>query len=271
MSDFALLTIFRKKQITNHKSQIANIMDTELQLLVEKVKSYSWYPPEIRPLYGDSNDTLFFPAGPGMYSKEEGRLSEKAVMIIGDRYSPNLNVLKVHGVRQDHSRSTHAWNELLDLLIQAGIDPLDCFFTNYLLGIRSRIPNSASRIPHPISRMSLPSSYFRDHCRDIFRLTLELQRPRLILVLGLKAASFLSRLHPQILVWQNIKTYNNVDDEYSSIIRDVPLVSTQVTTLVLLLHPVRRKTHISSRKNGNSSGNSAETRLLRTVVASCKL
>jgi hypothetical protein len=252
-------------------------MPTELQLLINKVKSYTWYPPDIEPLYGDSTETLFFPAGPGMYYQEEGSLSNKAVMIACDQYSPQLNVLKLHGVRQDSFRTTPGWNELLNTLMEGGIDPLECFFTNYRLGERKssgtecRMPDTRCRISQPLSHTTLSSTYFRDHCRDIFRFTLEIQRPRLILVLGLRAASLVSRIHPMLAAWQNIKTYRNVDNAYLSIIRDVPLVSNQVTTLVLLVHPVGRKTHINTRKNGNSTGETAENSLLRTVVASCKL
>jgi len=256
-------------------------MATELQLLVDKVKSYTWYPPDIRPLCGDSTESLFFPAGPGMYDREEGRLSNKKVMVVCDQYSPQLNVLKLHGVRQDTVRTTHGWSELLKTLIQGGIDPLECFFTNYLLGVReSKVPRSI--MPDVTARRSprreglnpgdpIPLSYFRNHCRDIFQFTIELQRPRLILVLGLRAASLLSRLHPKLAIWQNLKTYRNVDNYYQSIVRDLPLASNQLTTLVLLVHPVGKKTHISTRKNGKSTGEAAEIKLLRTVVANCKL
>jgi hypothetical protein len=248
-------------QAFSNETPITNAMPTELQLLIDRVKAYEWYPPDIRPLYGDSTETLFFPAGPGMYYPEEGKLSNKAVMVTCDRYTTQLNFLKLHGVRQDRTRSASAWNELLTTLLEGGIDPLDCFFTNFLLGVRRSSGTS----------IRLSSPYFLDYCRDIFQFTLELQRPRIILVFGLKAASFLSRLHPMLAAWQNITIYHDVDDRYQSIIRDVPLVQNQLTTLVLLVHPVGRKTHISTRKNGNSSGEAAENSLLRTVVASCKL
>jgi len=250
-------------------------MPTELHILIDKVKAWSFYPPDIRPLYGDSNETIFFPAGPGMYHKEEGKLSDKPIMVICNRYTPQLNFLRLHGVRQDWERTTIAWSEVLNTLTQAGIDPLDCFFTNCHLGVRqtaeSRRRNQDAGSWMLDAGYSIPSSYFRDHCRDILRFTVELQHPRLILVLGLRAASFISRLHPMLLAWQNIQTYHAVDKRYQSIIRDVPLLPGQLTTIVLLLHPVRRKTHISTRKDGRAIGYDAENRLLRTVVASCKL
>jgi len=230
-------------------------MATELEMLFDEINKFDYYPANIKRISGDIPESIFFPGGQGIFSKVPGSISDKEIMVVGDQFNYNLNMNKAHGLKKNRLKISPAWSNLLLLCIYGNIDPEKCFFTNTLLGVA--IPNKTGKKPSEYTR-----NYFTEHCKKIFQKELEIQKPKLILVLGLKAARFLSIFHHDLQEWSNIRSLSKVDQQGLTIIRNVPLTETSTTTLVLLTHPIGRHANIASRKFGKYSGNKAEIEML---------
>lgn len=233
-------------------------MKTELQTLFNEINKFSRYPQGIERISGNMPGNIFFPGGPGIYNHEDGKISNRKIMVVGPMFDINLNFNKLHGARDQKIRISPGFSNLLLLLIKGGIDPLDCFFTNVIPGVRK--PGVQKR-----KSSAFWKRYFMDYCRMLFRMELEIQRPKLMLVLGIKTAGFLSSFHPKLIEWSNLRTIKQADEQYYSVMENVPFTLNSSTTLVLLVHPVGRHANIGPRHFGKYRGDNAEVRMLSSV------
>ena len=233
-------------------------MPTELESLFNEINKFEFYPSNIQRISGDISGNIFFPGGHGIFKKETGKISDKEIMVIGDQFTHNLDFNKAHGLKKDRMRISPGWSNFLLLCIKGNIDPEKCFFTNTLLGMV--IPKYTGQKPSDYTK-----NYFTEYCRSILRKELEIQKPKLIIVLGLKAARFLSIFHPDMQEWANINSISKADQQGYSIIKNVPLTESSKSTLALIAHPVGRHVHIAGRKFGKFSGNKAEVEMLLSL------
>jgi hypothetical protein len=236
-------------------------MPSDLQILFSEISKFNNYPAGIERICGDIPGNIFFPGGPGIFNAGDGIISDKQIMVVGLQFSTNLNFNKPHGWQAQRLRITPPWHILLLLLITGGIDPEQCFFTNVILGTTLR-PKSGIRKRKKRKSIANTKKYFMEHCRSVFRLELEIQQPKVILVLGIKAAKFLSYFHPKLNEWSVIRTIKEADHQYLSVMESVPLTENSATTLVLLVNPVGRYANIARRRFGKLSGNEAEVRMI---------
>jgi hypothetical protein len=233
-------------------------MSAELQLLFGAIRQFDRYPSNIKRICGNEQGNIFFPGGKGIFDEETERISDKEIMITGYQFDRCLDYLQTPGIDQQISRTNTAWANLMLLLCKGGVDPGHCFFTNAVLGVQDQ--NGSANKPSPVTKR-----YFLEHCRSVFRMELEIQKPRMIIVLGLRAARFLSLLHPKLEGWATLGNFTEADRKMLAVMEKIPLTATSEPTLVLLVHPAGRQGNIRHRKYGSFTGDNAEIRLLSFV------
>jgi uracil-DNA glycosylase len=228
-------------------------MTTELSFLFERINNFDSYPAGVRRICGDEPGNLFFPGGSGILNTERGMISSKKFMIAGYQFDTRLNYLKAHGLKKNRLKTSTAWANLLLLLVKGGIDPEHCFFTNAMLGAlyEGEESNRSSAFARKV---------FREYCRSLFRMELEIQKPQVIVVLGLKAARSLSTLHPKLEGWKTLENYTIADQD--NLIENVPLTGSFASTFVLLTHPAGRRVNYISNEFDNFSLDNKRIRML---------
>jgi len=233
-------------------------MNTELRFLFEAIARFDRYPAGIQKICGNEQGNIFFPGGQGIFDPEQGKISDKEIMIAGYQFDRRMDFLKMHEKDQTKSRINPAWANLLLLLFKGGIDPRHCFFTNVIPGVV--VHNKIRKKSSPVTKR-----YFIEFSRSLFRLEVGIQKPEVILVLGLRAARFLSLLHPKLEGWATLQNFGQADLKMLAIIERVPITDTSEPTLVLLVHPDGRQRNIRRRKFRGFTGDNAEIRMLSDV------
>ncbi|MCX6246152.1 MAG: hypothetical protein NTW10_00325 [Bacteroidetes bacterium] len=242
-------------------------MTSELEILFSEIRKFNAYPAGIERICGDVPGNIFFPGGPGIFNAENGMISNREIMVVGPQFDSNLNFNKLHGWQEHWLRMTPPWHTLLLLLVNGGVDPERCFFTNVILGTKLR-PESGIRNRKKRKFDVNTKKYFMEHCRSLFRLELEIQKPKVILVLGVVAAKFLCSFHPRLYEWSVIRTIKEADQQVLSVMESVPLTENSSPTLVLLVNPVGRHANIARRRFGEYRGNEAEVKMIVSAVSS---
>ena len=232
-------------------------MSTDLQMLFDEINSFDYYPANVDPICGNRTGNIFFPGGTGLIKPGDSSISNKNIMIVSDQFNTTLDFNKFHGLKKQRVKITPAYLNLLEFMIKANIDAEKAFFTNTLLGIE--IKTTGKKSSTYINR------YFVDYCKHVFRMELEIQKPKLVIVFGLKAAKFLSTFHPKLEAWSTIKSFKEVDEKKLSIMKNIPLVSGSTSTIALLVHPAVRQANIAGRKFGKFSGNKAEIEMMLSL------
>jgi hypothetical protein len=157
------------------------------------------------------------------------------------------------------------WSNLVKLLRAAGIAPERCFFTNLYMGLRV---GTATTGPFP----GATDAGFVAHCQGFLVEQLRVQRPALILTLGVHVPPVLGALSPELAPWVAGKGLRHLDT--------VGPVRTGVTftgvaeyraTVVALIHPSLRHASLRHRRYGTSNGAEAELCMLRDGLAAARV
>lgn len=233
---------------------------TEIQILFKETDRINSYPSEMIRVSGEIQCPSFFPGGKGLIDPEDSIVSDKNVMVLGQ----DFDTLKNYEYLVEHSREdirTNAtWRNLLDFLKEVNIKPDDCFFSNAIMGVRNS-DNSTGKSP----AFRYPG--FIHDCKKLFLFQLELQKPKLILVLGIQVARFLHELSLDLIDWGKVKTIKEVDELGKQVIAATFLNGIS-SKIVLLTHPSYRNVNVLKRTFHNHNGNQAEKEMVITALKS---
>src|SRR5207249_1752425 len=186
----------------------------------------------------------FFPGGAGLSEVIPGQplpqFPTGGVMILGHNY------YSVEGFREqlelgkaDDQYPTA--RNLFRILADAGIPKPDCFFTNFFMGLTTG-PNTGT---FPGAR----DPGFVESCRQFLRFQLQVQRPRLVLVLGPQVPRFLAPLSPVLKSWQRYRSFRELDENGLSLITDIQVSGVDSTfTVAILTHPSLRGPNVRHRR-----------------------
>lgn len=125
----------------------------------------------------------FFPICNGTEDGSDD-LSKLKVMIVGQDFGKvkdHANAVK----GGEDVKKVSTWKQLLPVLEKLGIDKRECFFTNYLIGVRDATTNIG---PSP----GLWDEVYLEGCKNYFETQVEIINPELIIFLG-KVAYYLSK------------------------------------------------------------------------------
>lgn len=220
------------------------------------------YPEGVVPVPALIPGLAFFPGGRGVYQvrRELPRFPFRKVMVLGQDFD-TLSGFNDSFQRGEEDRGVATWLNVLKLLRRVGIPPSVCFFTNAYMGLREKGKNTG---PSPGQK----SPSFRNACLSFFRLQLELQKPRLILCLGLHVASFLAQASPELREWDRA-SFSTIDAAGAGLAKDVRFndCSLIVQSVAVVVHPSFRHANIRLRGYGDLRGDDAELALLRDALA----
>ena len=100
------------------------------------------------------------------------------------------------------------WLGVLNRLEAVPIPPYECFFTNAFMGLCKGRKNTVYQ--------GRNDQRFREACARFLRFQVEVQRPRLILTLGLKVPPLLQSITSDLGPWQGRLKRNSCDPELST-------------------------------------------------------
>ena len=201
---------------------------TDIEKLFLRI-SHLAYPHTMQQVDGSISETAFFPGGTGVFGGENN-LSTKHIMVLGQDFDCEANYKKSLDNGRENITQNATWRNLLVLFKQVGIDPIDCFFTNAIMGIRKG-DKGTGKSP------AFKDKVFIKECQELFLYQMEIQKPKIILVLGKHVAEFLAPTAKQLADWQSIKNFAGVDEAGSQVKENVVFDNGLIASLVLLTHP----------------------------------
>ena len=159
---------------------------TEIDLLYTQLRKLS-YPDSMQKIGGElTRGRAFFPGGKGTLDNSD-TISNKRIMILGQDQDNEVNFKKSVARGGENVETGKTWQNLRLFLKSVGIDENDCFFTNAIMGVRKNGKNTGK------SPAFTDKGYIAQ-CRKFLIYQIETQKPKLIIVLGLRVAEILSDL-----------------------------------------------------------------------------
>jgi hypothetical protein len=235
----------------------------EAEALWNELSAVEPYPDGVLAVPEPIVGTAFFPGGFGLWNPAATRplpcMPIGDVMVLGHDFHSEVGYQE--SLRQGFESPTQpTWRGLTRLLAQGKIALERCFFTNVYMGLRAG-DGKTGRFP------GAASPAFVGRCRTFLIRQLAMQRPRVILTLGIPAARFLGALSPALSDWAGASGQKEVDTRGPLRQRvcfdDVPGLE---TTVVALTHPSLRHANIGKRRFGSWVGHEAELAMLREAV-----
>ena len=149
------------------------------------------------------------------------------------------------------------WRNLLKMLAAAGIRPETCFFTNVYMGLRA---GTATTGPFP----GAVDRGFVAHCQTFLCEQLRVQRPALVVTLGIHVPPLIGELSPELTSWTTRKGLKHLDAN-GPVRSDVSFSAIDGfrTTVVALIHPSLRHASLRHRRYKQTRGAEAELQMLR--------
>lgn len=221
------------------------------------------YPPGVLAVRKPIPGIAFFPGGFGLWRPDTAQplpdMPVGGIMILGhDFHSERGYEESLARGREAESQPT--WRQLRKLFDVVGIEPARCFFSNIYMGLRAGANTTG---PFP----GRTDSAFVEHCRRFLVQQLIVQRPSLILALGIHVPPFLGELSPDLAVWtrgKGLKYLDRVGPMRASV--RFELEPTLTATVLALTHPSLRDASVRHRSYGTAVGNSAEIAMLREAL-----
>ena len=179
------------------------------------------------------------------------------VMVLGHNFDSEEGYRESF-VNQGEDLNCQTWRYLLELLHCAGIQPKDCFFTNAYMGLIVGDSNTG-KFP------GADDLGFVQRCQSFLAEQITVQKPRVILALGIHVPKFIAPLSPHLAAWKRCKTFKQLDASGFPLINSVHFngSSEQPVAVVALTHPCLRKVNVRLRRYRGLTGEDAELAMLR--------
>jgi len=234
-----------------------------VERLFEELRTFGPYPARVVPVPARIPGFAFFPGGAGLWNAaKDGAPPEfprGGVMILGhDFYSAAGFQDQLQRGKTDDQYPTA--RTLAPMLDAAGIPKSECFFTNFFLGLRAGRKNTGS---FPGAR----DKGFVERCRRFLRFELQLQEPRLVLVLGAQVPRFLAPLAAALEPWRGCNL-SQIDERGLALVEAVDVDGVRFTA-ACLTHPSYRRLNVQRRSFHGLKGEEAERELLRVAWSRC--
>lgn len=206
----------------------------------------------------------FFPGGYGLWDTSAGRplppMPVGGVMVIGHDFH-SVAGYEASRLAGGERLTLPTWGNLLRLFDAAGVPPERCFFTNLYMGLRAGVATTG---PFP----GAADTTFVAHCRVFLAEQLRVQRPALVLSLGINVPPALGALSPELAAWATGKGVRHLD-AVGPVRSGVTLggIPEYQTTVVALLHPSLRHASLRHRRYVGEAGAAAELAMIRDGMA----
>jgi len=230
-------------------------MKTGIQQLFDEIRKCNFYPDTMLKICGEIKGTAFFPGGVGTIDNSEDLFSRK-IMILGQDFDCETNFNESVKRGFEDIKGNPTWRNILKLLKECQIKIDECFFTNAILGIRKG-SEGTGKSP------AFQDLNFIDYCRSFFIKQVELQKPRLIIVLGKYPALFLAPINEKLSLWKKFTNFKYLDENNLQVIKNVIISNNIITNFIVLVHPSLRHLNIAKRKYLDFTGHEAEIQMIK--------
>lgn len=198
------------------------------------------YPSGVIPVPEAITGTAFFPGGHGLWMEEgDANFPVGGIMVLGHDFHSEVEYHRSKDKKMENLKAP-TWRNLLNLLKEAGVEPRDCFFTNFFMGLRA---GSATTGVFPGRK----DERFVAECTAFFLTQLRHMKPRGVLVLGSEVPSLIAPLSPQLSPWLGARL-GDIDRQqaaHRSAVQFTPEVT--ACTVVSLIHPSLRHANLRHR------------------------
>ena len=145
----------------------------------------------------------FFPGGPGLYERNPTRFPKNGTLILGSNFGNLRGFVSNEGelvcrdeVEPENGvRKSETWKNLIPFLVDAQIDPRNCFFSNVFPVLHEGKDKDNCSITLPVDLVNcwLSDEDLTKKLNQFFEFTLAKGRPHLVVILGVShAARFLN-------------------------------------------------------------------------------
>ena len=216
--------------------------------------------------------TAFFPGGSGLWlgrssssktASSKPRMPKQKIMVLGNDFGSKDGYEKVQDNPYKNLDSSSTWRNLLEFLHRAGIKPKNCFFTNAYMGLRIVGKDTG---PSPGKK----DPKFVKCCQSFLAKQIAVQKPRLILVLGVEAIKLITKLSPDLIKkWKPWPGFKKLDANEVSWVEGVRFKDSgeQPVTVVALVHPSAQWTKtFKNRRYRATKGEAAELKMLKRAL-----
>ncbi len=225
------------------------------QLKAELSKLVEDYPTSLKPVLCEIKGKGFFPGARGLWEDEDETISDKPIMILGHDFGAERD-FKKSVERGCENLNALTWKNLQTTLQEFGIPEDNCFFTNAILGVRT-VDSALGKSP----AYSYPE--FLDLCKSFLLKQINIQKPKLIIVLGLHVLGIISQLSNKFKALEKVKSFKALDGEDLSGFREITFdgIEGYKTNVIIITHPTYRHLNIKYRTIENLLGSKAEKHL----------
>jgi hypothetical protein len=227
-------------------------------LLFERIRQFGDFPKGVAAVPHQLSGTSFFPAGVGLYcpTPELPAFPTGGVMALGHNWGTPTDFQNcVQAGAEPMSNPT--WSNFLAFLDRAGINRQSVFYTNFYMGL---MEGTTSLGPFP----GRNDPDFVRRCEEFLVEQVEVQKPRLMLVLGGHLPRPLARVSKALQDWRSFTSFAALDAKNLGGLREVALRgSTHRFNVVLLIHPCLRGPNVRHRKWNGFIGDAAEVALTK--------
>ena len=229
----------------------------EIKLLFEKLDKLT-YPDTMFEIRGEILRKAFFPGGKGTLDNSD-TISDKNFMILGQDWGTKkwFDEDKLKG--EESIIKSPTWRNIFIFLDDVKISHDDCFYTNAIMGVR-REGDGTGKTP------AFKDKVFIKNCQEIFLYQIEVQKPKVIFVLGLRVAEFLAETSSQLTTWSKIKSFKAIDDKGEQIKENIVFDNSIKSNLVLLMHPSCRKYNLDTREYKGETGRNAQIKMTKEIL-----
>jgi hypothetical protein len=228
----------------------------------------SGYPAGVEPVPEPIPGLAFFPGGWGLWGAKPNLalppMPIGGIMVLGHDFHSRSGYEKSLSLGGE-PLTLPTWRNLLTVLRAAAIPPKICFFTNLYMGLRS---GDATTGVFP----GASDPTFRRYCQDFLLTQLDVQRPRLIITLGVQVPPVVAELSDQLAPWMARPSIRHIDN-VGSLRTGVEFRGLRgfSTVVAALLHPSLRQASLRHRRYQTLVGGDAELALLRDAITESRV
>lgn len=241
------------------QTQKYSIHRSSVEPLLGEVRSMSYPEGVMEDRSGLITGSGFFPGASGLGYGEKP-LASRTIMVLGQDQDNQKGHKKSEGEEQGELYSP-TWKNMRKMFKDAGLDLGDCFFTNFIMGVR--VESKRNTGPSP----ALAHPEFMEHCCALFFRQLQAQQPRVIICLGMMPFKLLSLVSSGLRIRSiGIDKFKELDIRKMSVIPDVQFdaLPDQRFVVVPICHP-SYKLNGPKRFAANKDGYKSEVALLEAV------
>ncbi|MBA4186707.1 MAG: hypothetical protein C0467_01690 [Planctomycetaceae bacterium] len=205
----------------------------------------------------------FFPGGYGLWDCSADKplppLPINGIMVLGHDFHSEDGYAKSFQLGGERE-TLPTWRNLLKLLRDVGIEPKQCFFTNLYMGLRA---GSATTGVFP----GAGDPRFVKHCEQFLLEQIRVQRPALILTLGVHVPPVVGRLSPELESWtlgRGLRHLDTVGPVKTNVTFEG--IDRWATTIVALTHTSLRDASVRHRRYGGEEKHAAEVRMIQDAM-----